>query len=64
VRPGSVRIGSTASDTLPNVAFRTPQGKRVLIVVNAGAATQTFNIGVRTPMTATLNAGAVGTYVW
>jgi glucosylceramidase len=64
VRPGSVRIGSTASDTLPNVAFRTPQGKRVLIVVNAGAATQTFNIGARTGMTATLNAGAVGTYVW
>jgi glucosylceramidase len=64
VRPGSVRIASTSLDSLPNVAFRTPQGKRVLLVVNAGQSPQTFNIRHGQAMAATLNAGAVATYVW
>ena len=65
VRPGSVRIDSTASDTLPNVAFKTPDGKKVLIVVNGGQTPQTFSIRDRGKLTtATLNAGAVATYVW
>jgi glucosylceramidase len=64
VRPGSVRIASTSLDTLPNVAFRTPSGKRVLIVVNASPSPQTFDIQAATRMTATLPPGAVATYVW
>jgi len=69
VRPGSVRIGSDATGTdaesLPNVAFRTPAGKMVLIVLNTGATAQTFAIADNMGRTiATLNAGAVGTYVW
>jgi glucosylceramidase len=64
VRPGSVRIASPAPDLLPNVAFRTPSGKHVLIVVNAGAAAQTFDIRSAKTMTATLAAGAVATYIW
>jgi glucosylceramidase len=69
VRPGSVRIGSDATGTdagsLPNVAFRTPAGKMVLIVLNTGATAQTFTIADNKGHTAaTLNAGAVGTYVW
>jgi glucosylceramidase len=64
VRPGSVRIASTSLDALPNVAFRTPEGKRVLLVVNAGQSPQTFNIRNGKLMTATLNAGAVATYIW
>ena len=64
VRPGSVRIASTSFDSLPNVAFRTPEGKRVLLVVNAGQSPQTFNIRHGKAMAATLNAGAVATYVW
>jgi glucosylceramidase len=64
VRPGSVRIASTSLDALPNVAFRTPGGKRVLVVVNAGQSPQTFNIRNGQLMTATLNAGAVATYIW
>jgi glucosylceramidase len=64
VRPGSVRIASTSLDALPNVAFRTPDGKRVLLVVNAGQSPQTFNIRNGKLMTATLNAGAVATYIW
>ncbi|MFD2720413.1 glycoside hydrolase family 30 beta sandwich domain-containing protein [Hymenobacter monticola] len=64
-RPGSVRIASTLPQGLPNVAFRTPTGQRVLVVLNDGQATQTFNIrqGGR-QVAATLPVGAVGTYAW
>ena len=65
VRPGSVRIGSTAAGVLPNAAFRTPTGGRVLIVQNDQATAQTFGVGYRgRTFRSTLNAGAVGTYVW
>ena len=90
VRPGSVRIASTAAgdavvnltrdeeqpdvmrstiisnaDVLPNVAFKTPEGKIVLIVANDKGAMQRFSIQYK-GMTAVakLDAGAVATYVW
>ena len=65
VRPGSKRISSNVSSTLPNVAFKTPDGKKVLIVLNSGGAAQSFNVkqGART-FTASLDAGAVATYIW
>ena len=34
VRPGSIRISSNEIEELPNVAFKTPEGKIVLIVQN------------------------------
>ena len=37
VRPGSIRIGSNDLDQLPNVAFKTPTGEKVLIVSNISA---------------------------
>jgi glucosylceramidase len=64
-RPGSVRIQSNTLDTLPNVAFRTPDGHHVLLVVNAAPSPQSFNVeyaGKR--LSATLAPGAVATYVW
>ncbi len=65
VRPGSVRIASDLLANLPNVAFKTPDDKKVLIVANTGASAQTFNIGYGLKhATATLNAGSVATYVW
>lgn len=65
VRPGSLRIASTTVDSLPNVAFRTPAGQTVLVVLNTGAAAKTFHIGFKQKnAVATLNAGAVATYVW
>jgi len=65
VRPGSVRIGSNDLDGLPNVAFRTPDGKRVLIVANTGSAPAGFHVRYEgQSFSASLNAGAVGTYVW
>ncbi len=65
VRPGSVRIESTNLEKLPNVAFTTPEGKKVLIVINDGAAAQQFNIKLGSKQILTsLEKGAVGTYVW
>jgi glucosylceramidase len=65
VRPGSVRIDSDDVPTLPNVAFKTPDGKKVLIVANNDTKAQTFNIQCDgKTITATLNNGAVGTYIW
>ncbi len=66
VRSGSVRIGSSTPDHLVNVAFRTPQGKFVVIVLNNADHAQTFSLGLKggKAATATLNAGAVGTFEW
>ncbi len=65
IRPGSVRIASNSGDALPNVAFKTPGGQIVLVVLNATKSSKTFRIGFnQKTATATLNAGAVATYVW
>jgi glucosylceramidase len=65
VRPGSKRIESNLLPNLPNVAFATPGNKIVLIVYNDDATAQTFNIEYGTKsVTASLNPGAVGTYIW
>ena len=65
VRPGSVRIGSNITGNLPNVAFKTPDGKKVLIVINDNGAAQQFNIRFKNKtVTTTLEKGAVGTFVW
>ena len=65
VRPGSVRIESTMPGSLYNVAFRTPDGKRVLIVLNDDSASKVFRIkdGAKVWLSY-LKAGSVGTYVW
>jgi glucosylceramidase len=65
VRPGSVRIASNEPNLLPNVAFKTPKGNSVLIVVNDDASARTFTIrSHKRIFTTSLNAGAVATYVW
>lgn len=65
VRPGSIRIESTNMGKLQNVAFKTPEGKKVLIVLNSSDATQSFAIKYGSKYVASsLIAGAVGTYVW
>ena len=64
-RPGSVRVDSNAVEQLANVAFRTPDGKMVLIVSNTGNFPTTFNVSYHgKAMTATLPEGDVATYVW
>jgi glucosylceramidase len=65
VVPQSVRIGSNEEKGLSNVAFLTPEGKTVLIVLNDSGAEKRFNIRIGSKMAqATLKNGAVGTYVW
>lgn len=65
VRPGSVRIASSSLAALPNVAFRAPGGKVVLIVANNGKAPQDFVVRSHGKFfKTTLKEGAVGTYVW
>ena len=65
VRPGSVRVASTTPNKLPNVCFKAPGGERVLVVLNDNTGPQTFNIRQNgQQVAATLQAGAVGTYVW
>ncbi|MBN2486715.1 MAG: glucosylceramidase [Bacteroidales bacterium] len=65
VRPGSVRIGSNTGNRLPNVAFKTPNGKFVLIVLNKDSSDVAFTVKTSDgQFTALLNPGAVGTYVW
>jgi len=65
VRPGSQRIASNFSAELPNVAFKTPVGKKVLIVLNNTDEKQQFNITYDgKSVTTSLSKGAAGTYVW
>jgi glucosylceramidase len=65
VRPGSVRIMSDMPDNLPNVAFVTPEGKKVLIVLNKASEQKQFNVVFRGRyVTLTLPQKSVGTYVW
>jgi glucosylceramidase len=90
VRPGSVRIASTAngdktvsltedeerpgvkrvavtgsSQVFPNVAFRNPDGKIVLIVVNDTYSGGSFRIQYKGEYaTLRLSPGAAGTFVW
>jgi glucosylceramidase len=65
VRPGSVRIASTIIGNLQNVAFKDPDGKTVMVVLNTGTSSQTFNIRFNNKtVTPTLPAGAVGTFIW
>jgi glucosylceramidase len=65
VRPGSVRVASNHSGALLTVAFKNPEGKKVLIVLNKATSVETFNIKFNGKIvTTSLNGGAVGTYVW
>jgi glucosylceramidase len=65
VRPGSIRIGSNNAGSFVTVAFKNPEGKKVLIVLNKGTNVESFNIKFNGKMvTTSLNGGAVGTYVW
>ena len=65
VRPGSVRVGSNNFGNLPNVAFVTPEGKKVLIVLNTTSSSQQFGIQFKgKTVTTSLDAGAVGTFLW
>ena len=63
--PGSVRVASTEVAGVSNVAFRTPAGQLVVIVLNEGTGPKTFGIRRgQQSVSHTLPAGAAATYVW
>lgn len=65
VPPGSVRILSNSSSNFPNVAYKTPDGKIVVIVLNDSGSESSINIDVTSePITVTLPAGSVATFVF
>ena len=65
VRPGSVRIATNMLGSLPNVAFKTPEGKVVMVVMNTSQSAQNFNVAYNgRKASASLNAGSVATYVF
>jgi glucosylceramidase len=65
VPSGSVRIASNNTSTLNSTAFKTPGGKKVLIVENEGTSGLSFNIRYKGEwVTSVLPAGGVATYVW
>ncbi len=64
VPAGSVRIASDIIGNFQSVAFKTPVGKKVLIVENDGTAA-TFNLKFNNKWTpVSLDAGAVATLIW
>lgn len=65
IPPGSVRISSTTAGSLQNAAFKTPAGKKVLIVENDAGTSAIFNIKYNGKwITTSLDGGAVATYIW
>jgi glucosylceramidase len=60
-----VRVASNIVDGLHNVAFLTPEGKKVLVVVNDNDSVKEFGIRLANKTaSASLPGGAVGTFVW
>jgi glucosylceramidase len=65
VRPGSIRVSSNIPGNLQNVAFVTPTGQKVLIVLNNQANSETFTVQFNGKnFSATMNGYAVATFVW
>lgn len=62
---GSIRINSSDIANVDNVAFVTPQGKKVLLVLNSSNTAQTFTVSCAGKTFSTTLAGqAATTYTW
>ncbi|MHC4168738.1 MAG: glycoside hydrolase family 30 beta sandwich domain-containing protein, partial [Planctomycetota bacterium] len=66
IRRGAVRIDSMpSSDSLPNVAFRNPDGTVALVVVNPTRRAKSFTVGWnKSHFASQLDAGSLATYLW
>jgi len=65
VPSGFVSIGSSNWSEFPNVAYKTPEGKIVVVVLNNSDVQNALNINVSDePITVTLPAELVATFVW
>ena len=65
INRGAVRVDSTSSKKLPNVAFKNPDGSIVLIAVNPGRKTQKLSVRFKDRQLETqLDAESVATLTW
>lgn len=65
VPSGSVRIGSTRSNDIPNVCYRTPENKLVIIALNNTDVVKTINVSNGDEgFSFTLDPGSVATHIW
>jgi glucosylceramidase len=65
VPPGSIRIASSQTDSLSDVAFKTPEGKTVLIIANNTLFDQSFLVQISgRSFSGNLKVGSVGSYRW
>lgn len=66
VKQGAVRIASNSfSGGIENVAFKNPDGSKVLVAVNNGSSQTTFKVRWGSQaFSYTLPAGGVGSFVW
>ncbi len=65
VPAGSVRIQSNNVGSIYNVAFKIPDGRKVMLAVNDGNTETSFSIKFNSKWaTTSLPAGAAATYVW
>ena len=65
VSPGSLRISSIIPGNLNNVAFKTPAGKKVLLVANDGESSSTFNIMYNgKSAVVSMAAGSIASFIW
>ncbi|MFD8204828.1 ricin-type beta-trefoil lectin domain protein [Streptomyces sp. NPDC059695] len=65
VRPGAYRIASTDDSTVPNVAWRNPDGSKALIAHNGGSSARSLRVdwGGQS-FTYTLPARTTATFTW
>jgi glucosylceramidase len=65
VQPGAVRIASSQTLALRTVAFKNPNGQKVLLVLNTTDYVENFTIKFHNKMAnVSLAGGAVITYIW
>ncbi len=65
VPAGAVRIASNITANLQNVAFKTPAGKKILLVLNEATTASNFNIQYKNKwVQVSLPASSAGTFVW
>jgi glucosylceramidase len=65
VKQGAVRISSNTPGSIQNVAFKNPDGSKVLLALNTSGSSQSFKVKWgNESFTYTLAAGAVATFKW
>jgi glucosylceramidase len=65
VRPGALRIDSTANGAVPNVAWRNPDGSKALVAYNASAGSQSIKVNWGSQsFTYTLPTKTSATFTW